>query len=151
MRLAAFSGHWRIGRDIADEAVGTTGRFTGTALFRPASEGLRYREEGVIRLGTNAPLAATREYLWVDAGEDRIELRFTDGRFFHDFDARDATPCAAHDCPPDHYRVCYDFTAWPHWQAEWRVRGPRKDYRLLSVYVPAGQDVEIAASQRQSA
>jgi len=46
-------------------------------------------------------------------------------------------PAAEHDCPPDHYRVRYDFRSWPRWQADWRVRGPRKDYTLGSAYQPA--------------
>jgi hypothetical protein len=62
---------------------------------------------------------------------------FADGRFFHRFDAEDPAPAAAHDCPPDLYRVRYDFRPWPRWQAEWRVTGPRKDYAMVSRYRPA--------------
>ena len=46
-------------------------------------------------------------------------------------------PPPAHDCPPDSYRVRYDFRAWPRWQAEWRVTGPRKDYGIVSRFRPA--------------
>jgi hypothetical protein len=61
---------------------------------------------------------------------------FADGRPFHAFDPGAARPEAAHDCPPDLYRVRYDFSDWPDWQAAWEVRGPRKDYRMVSRYAP---------------
>ena len=57
---------------------------------------------------------------------------YADGRPFHEFDP--ARPRAAHWCDPDDYRVRYDFTRWPLWRAEWEVRGPRKDYLMMTDY-----------------
>jgi hypothetical protein len=57
-----------------------------------------------------------------------------DGRPFHDFDPAD--PVARHLCGADDYAVRYDFADWPCWRAEWTVRGPRKDYRMVSAYAP---------------
>jgi hypothetical protein len=47
-------------------------------------------------------------------------------------------PGAAHECAPDQYRVGYDFRAWPRWMANWRVRGPRKHYRIVSTFTRSG-------------
>ena len=81
-------------------------------------------------------MRATRRYLWKDGGAGTIDVLFDDGRLFHRFDAEDEAPAAEHACPPDTYRVRYDFRRWPRWQAEWRVTGPRKDYGILSRYRP---------------
>ncbi len=130
MRLAAFTGPWAIERDITDLAAGTSAHLTGHAKFAPAPVGLRYHETGTLRLG-ETEMTATRSYHWREAS-GRIEVNFDDGRPFHAFPTDDPTPEARHDCPPDLYRVSYDFTAWPCWQAEWLVRGPRKHYRMLT-------------------
>lgn len=136
MRLAAFAGDWTIEREIEDIRAGTPGRFVGTARFSPVAEGLAYAEEGLISLGGSAGVQAVRRYLWRDGGANAIEVLFEDGRFFHRFYADEDTPAAVHDCPPDQYRVRYDFSRWPRWRAEWRVRGPRKDYAMVSRYRP---------------
>lgn len=136
MRLQAFVGTWDIDRAIDDVRAGQSGRFTGRARFTPAPEGLHYREEGTLTLGDAPPLAASRDYLWRDAGAGGIEVLFGDGRYFHRIAPDAATPGDTHDCPPDLYHVRYDFTGWPRWRAEWRVTGPRKDYAMLSRYQP---------------
>jgi len=145
MRLGAFRGDWRIERQIEDVRAGRTGRFDGTAAFRAAAEGLDYHETGTLRLGEAAPMTATRRYRWVDGGASTIEVRFADGRLFHRFYADEPMPAAVHDCPPDQYRVRYDFRNWPRWRAEWWVRGPRKDYGIASAYRPAGQASGVPA------
>jgi hypothetical protein len=134
MRLDAFEGNWRIDRAIEDIRAGRTGRFTGTARFTRLPEGLAYVEEGTLTLDAAAPLTATRRYLWRDGGASTIEVLFADGTFFHRFYADEARPAAEHACPPDRYRVRYDFARWPRWQAEWRVEGPAKDYAMVSSY-----------------
>lgn len=135
MQLQSFLGEWRLERTIEDARSGTGGTFSGRARFTPAPQGLRYREEGSLRLGAAPPLAAARDYCWREDG-DGICVHFADGRFFHRLRPGDAAPADEHDCPPDLYRVRYDFTAWPVWRAEWIVSGPRKDYRLESRYCP---------------
>jgi hypothetical protein len=135
MRLEAFAGTWVIDREIEDLRAGRSGRFAGRAEFRPVPEGLAYREEGRLELG-GAPMTASRAYLWRDGGAGTIEVCFDDGRLFHRFCADEPAPAAEHDCPPDHYRVRYDFARWPRWRAEWRVYGPRKDYCTVTRFRP---------------
>jgi hypothetical protein len=133
VRLADFEGLWRMERAIEDRHTGQAGWFRGRAVFAPMPDGLAYREEGSLRLGSGPVVAATRAYLWREAGE-AIEVRFGDGRLFHAFACGEAAPAAVHLCPPDRYEVRYDFATWPAWRTQWQVRGPRKDYALESEY-----------------
>ncbi len=130
--LDDFQGAWRIARVIEDARAGTTGHFTGIARFTPDGAGLALVETGTLHLAGQAPIAASRRYLW-RACPDGIAVHFEDGRFFHDI-APGTAPTARHDCPPDLYHVAYDFAAWPEWRATWVVHGPRKDYVLRSRY-----------------
>jgi len=131
--LADFAGSWLLDRRIRDHRGGREGRFLGRAAFVPAGAALAYHEEGLLTLEGQAPLQAERRYLWRAEG-GRIIVDHGDGRPFHGFDP--AAPEARHLCAPDDYAVRYDFARWPLWTAEWTVRGPRKDYTLLSAYVP---------------
>jgi hypothetical protein len=144
MRLDAFRGAWTITRAIEDVRQARIGRLDGRATFTPVPDGLAYREEGQLVLD-GVTYAATRDYLWRDGGAGTIEVLFADGRFFHRFYADEDRPAAVHDCGADQYRVRYDFRRWPRWRAEWRVRGPSKDYGIVSDYRPAGQVGETAA------
>jgi len=121
-------------RAIDDRLAGAEGVFEGEAVFSPVASGLLYREEGLLRLGSGPALTAARSYLWRESG-GRIIVEHADGRPFHDFDATD--PSARHFCDPDDYRVRYDFGRWPHWRADWVVKGPRKDYTMRTDYAPA--------------
>lgn len=126
-RLEDFLGRWTLLRDIR-HADGGTARFEGTADWRRAAAGARCTEEGWLILPDGTRLQAGRVYLW-DAD---LSVRFDDGRFFHAVPAGGGA--ARHWCAPDLYEARYDFTGWPDWSCTWRVRGPRKDYRMLSGY-----------------
>lgn len=131
--LSDFEGGWRLDRRIDDARAGLTGRLEGQAVFRPVQGGLVVTETGRLSYGAAPPLQAERVYLWrAEAGG--IAVAFEDGHPFHWF--APARPEATHDCPPDLYRVRYDFTRWPDWQAVWHVTGPRKDYVMTSRYAP---------------
>ena len=135
MRLNAadFAGEWRVEREIADRLAGQPGRFDGVARFAPVPGGLRYEEEGVLRLGEGAGLTARRAYLW-HFGAAGVEVAFHDGRPFHRFAVGESGAGTDHLCGADLYRVAYDWSAWPDWRAVWEVTGPRKDYRMESRY-----------------
>jgi hypothetical protein len=135
MHLAAFRGSWRIERRITDAAGRGSGRFAGRARFVDAPGGLDYAEEGTLRLDAGGVLTATRRYRWrEEGGATRVE--FEDGRPFHGFPCDALRPGAEHDCPPDRYRVRYDFRRWPVWTAVWTVSGPRKAYMSLTRLTP---------------
>lgn len=136
MQLSDFIGTWTVTRRIDDRRAGAAGSFTGRAVFRPEGTDLAYREEGILRLGAGPGFTASRSYRWRAAGE-AVEVLFEDGRFFHAFTLEAPVAEAGHDCDPDRYEVRYDFRGWPDWRAVWEVRGPRKDYRMDSVYARA--------------
>jgi len=132
-QLPDFAGRWRIGRRIEDRAGGNAARFDGQGVFTPDGGGLDYAETGILHSGGRR-LTATRSDLWrPDPGG--IAVLFADGRPFHVI-GPGPVPDAVHDCPPDLYRVRYDFSVWPVWTATWQVTGPRKDYILRSRYAP---------------
>ncbi len=136
--LSDFAGTWQLTRRILDRRAGVEGHFAGTASLLRDGAGLAYAETGLLTLGSAPPLTAERRYRWAEEAGGRIAVAFADGRPFHSF-APDAgtpagTPTATHHCPPDDYRVSYDFTRWPDWTAQWEVQGPRKDYRMESRY-----------------
>ncbi len=134
MQLSDFIGTWTLTRRIDDRRTGTAGSFTGRAVFRPEGAELAYREEGVLRLGPGPGFTASRAYRW-QAVAGGIAVLFEDGRFFHALALDDAPRAeAGHDCGADRYAVRYDFRDWPDWRAVWEVRGPRKDYRMESLY-----------------
>ncbi|NIZ09837.1 DUF6314 family protein [Pseudooceanicola sp. HF7] len=129
--LKAFEGTWILSRRV-ENALGEDATLSGLARFAPEGAGLRLTERGEMRIGAQS-LQAERSYLWQAAGP-MIAVRFSDGRFFHDFDPLAERPQARHDCAPDLYRVTYDFSAWPDWSSSWKVSGPRKDYLMQTSY-----------------
>ena len=132
--LKDFEGRWRLDRQIKD-ALGADATFSGTALFRRDDDGLVLHEAGRLELKGQGAFEAERRYLWRQDG-GAIAVLFEDGRMFHSFDPVGGVVDADHWCDPDTYKVRYDFTRWPVWQAAWRVTGPRKDYVMQSVYTP---------------
>ncbi|WP_216641230.1 DUF6314 family protein [Oceaniglobus roseus] len=135
LELQDFEGRWSLTRSIDDALTRSVGRLMGTAQLTPMEGGLHYFEDGMLHLPGQRPVPARRAFLW-RAGAQGIDMLFDDGRPFHSFDPGAGLCEALHDCPPDRYRVTYDFRQWPHWSAQWTVRGPRKSYVMRSSYAP---------------
>ena len=131
--LSDFEGAWQIARAVEDFTGGPLVRLDGTARFITGDGGLWLHEVGEMRIGDAAPMQAERRYFW-QANGAQIDTYFDDMRPFHSFDPAQDAPAAHHDCAPDAYDVAYDFGDWPQWQARWRVRGPRKDYQMITRY-----------------
>lgn len=131
--LTDFEGHWQLTREI-EQPGAPLARFDGVACFVAEGAGLAYREEGRLAMPGQAPVRAGRRYLWRAGGGGVIEVAFHDGGPFHRIDMAAPTPSDRHHCGRDVYDVAYDFAAWPVWAVRWRVTGPRKDYRIRSVY-----------------
>lgn len=125
-----FAGRWQMIRIIENVTEGIIGEFWGEARFEPDGTGLTCRENGVLRFrGTD--YHAERASLWRFPGGGRVEVRYEDGRPFHDFIADD--PEAVHECGEDLYRVAYDFER-DAWTSVWEVSGPDKDYQMTTRY-----------------
>jgi hypothetical protein len=84
-------------------------------------------------MGAGPEFEARRAYLWSFEGTG-VVVRFDDETPFHSFTAIGQSDGTVHHCGADTYRVRYDFSHWPRWQATWRVTGPRKDYLSVSDY-----------------
>jgi hypothetical protein len=123
-------------RHIFDLDSQWLGKLEGEASFTHRADGLAYYEQGMLQFGGLTAMQATRRYFWAFPHPDRIDVFFEDGGFFHHFDPTLGRAMASHYCDPDEYEVTYDFRRWPHWRAEWRVEGPQKDYRMVSMYDP---------------
>ena len=133
--MAVFEGRWSIRRDILDLDSEWLGRLQGQAIFvADGTNVLLYREEGRLKFGGLEDVQATRSYRWHFLGGNRIDVRFSDDAAFHGFEFTEGRAEASHYCDPDTYEVAYDFSQLPLWRAEWRVEGPRKDYRMVTIY-----------------
>ncbi|WP_188790522.1 DUF6314 family protein [Salipiger pallidus] len=126
--MAEFIGEWSLEREIS-QADGGQARFEGMAEWRASGGGADYLERGELVMPTGR-FAAERRYRW----ESDLSVWFDDGRFFHQ--VPEAGGETGHWCDPDQYDVSYDFSLWPLWLVRWQVRGPRKDYVMVSRYAP---------------
>lgn len=129
-QLEDFEGRWHMARTIT-HAKGPPGRFTGVATWARAGGAMRYEEEGALKIGDHPPIQAERRYLW----RDDLTVWFEDGRFFHQVPADGGD--TAHWCDPDQYDGFYDFTDWPRFRVRWRVKGPSKEYDMVTEYTRA--------------
>jgi hypothetical protein len=131
--LADFTGRWRVDRQIADHRADRQVVFSGNVDFVPDERGLFCEERGLLNMGQGPLVEALRRYYWRSTLRGRVSVFFEDMRPFHEFTLTpEAT--AEHICKPDLYKVRYDFSRWPKWQAVWTVTGPRKDYVSTSDY-----------------
>ncbi|SFQ26414.1 hypothetical protein SAMN05421853_103114 [Roseivivax halotolerans] len=134
--LFDFEGCWRFRRKILDRTLGQLSQGQGSVNLVRDGEGLIYDEEITLSLPGQKPITGTRRYLWT-AHPRGVEIFFDDGRPFHLMDLSEPQPSDLHDCAPDRYQVIYDLADWPVWGAVWEVRGPRKDYRMDTLFVRA--------------
>jgi hypothetical protein len=130
---ARFAGLWSVTRDIEDLAGGPMSRFRGLVRLTPEPGGLRYAEQGYLRVGAQK-IQAHRVYLWRFDGPSTVRVLFEDGAPFHVFDWSQVESADEHLCGRDLYRVRYSFAA-ESWRAHWRVTGPHKNYAATSQYL----------------
>ena len=134
MQLGDFLGLWRFQREILDPSGDLSATAIGQAEITLQADGsARYDERGTLSLPGQSPMTATRRYVW-RARPGEIDVRFDDDRPFHTIALGTNSPSAQHWCDPDQYEVAYDFSTWPEWSSHWRVKGPRKDYAMLTRY-----------------
>jgi hypothetical protein len=136
--LAAWlGGLWTVRRTINGDtpSPGQEGHFTGTAQFTVTADGvIAWDEQGRLTLGSHTGPA--RRALTLHRGADRWEVRFDDGRPFHDLDLRHGTWAAEHLCGADVYRGTFatDSGDPDHFTVTWHVTGPGRDDTILSDY-----------------
>ncbi|OIJ66708.1 DUF6314 family protein [Streptomyces mangrovisoli] len=137
--LAHLAGSWRVERAVRDLAGGDEGRFEGVTVFAPLPEGgLLHTESGTFTWrGTARPAERTLRFL-PGPTPGTADVRFADGRPFHDLDLGSGRHVATHPCAADLYRGEFTVRDADHWRTVWRVGGPAKDLVLTTDYARAG-------------
>ncbi|MGW2570138.1 DUF6314 family protein [Streptomyces sp. NPDC001537] len=137
--LAHLAGRWHVQRSVRDLASGDEGRFEGTALFSPLPEGgLLHEESGMFSWqGVARPAERTLRFL-PGGSPGTADVRFADGRPFHQLDLTAGHHVADHPCAADLYRGEFTVRDADHWRTVWRVGGPAKDLVLTTDYVREG-------------
>lgn len=132
-------GEWRLSRQLADRAAGTTGQLDGTVSFTLDDGGLLHLESGVLRWAGQDHVPATRQLSWYPASSPwAADICFDDGRPFHHLDLSSGADQPVHDCQPDVYRGEFQLLGPDEWSYQWEVTGPRKDFLLVSQLIRAG-------------
>ncbi|GAA2593076.1 DUF6314 family protein [Streptomyces violaceus] len=136
--LAYLAGRWSVARSVRDLASGAQGEFSGTTVFRPEEAGgLLHHESGTfVWQGVARPAERTLRFL--PGPDGTADVRFADGRPFHDLDLTSGRYVADHPCAADLYRGEFTVRDADHWRTVWRVRGPAKDLVLRTDYAREG-------------
>ncbi|WP_330461789.1 DUF6314 family protein [Streptomyces sp. NBC_00820] len=134
--LAHLAGRWRVTREVRDLAGDDAGRFEGVTDFVPLPDGgLLHEESGTFTWqGVSRPATRTLRFL-PGATPGTADVRFADGRPFHDLDLTTGHCLAGHPCAADFYRGEFTVRDADHWRTVWRVGGPAKDLVLTTDYV----------------
>ncbi|GGY76615.1 hypothetical protein GCM10010300_20600 [Streptomyces olivaceoviridis] len=137
--LAHLTGRWRVERAVRDLASGDEGHFTGTTVFTELDGGgLLHEESGTFTWqGVARPAGRTLRFL-PGPGPGRADVRFADGRPFHELDLTTGRYVAGHPCAADLYRGEFTVRDADHWRTVWRVGGPAKDLVLTTDYAREG-------------
>ncbi|CAL9631240.1 hypothetical protein SUDANB105_06089 [Streptomyces sp. enrichment culture] len=138
--LAFLAGKWEVTRSVRDLAGGDAGEFTGTTVFSPLEGGgLLHHESGTFTWqGVSRPAERTLRFLPGPDGAGTADVRFADGRPFHDLDLTSGHWVTDHPCAADLYRGEFTVRDADHWRTVWRVGGPAKDVILTTDYARVG-------------
>ncbi|MFE9767374.1 DUF6314 family protein [Streptomyces sp. NPDC005808] len=102
--------------------------------------GLRHHESGTfLWQGTSRPAERTLWFL-PGRGPGTADVRFSDGRPFHDLDLTSGRYVADHPCSADLYRGEFTVLDEHRWRTVWRVAGPAKDLVLTTDYTRENTD-----------
>ncbi|MFF5536109.1 DUF6314 family protein [Streptomyces cinerochromogenes] len=134
--LAHLAGRWRVERDVRDLASGAEGHFSGVTVFSALDGGGLLHEESGTFTWQGAARPATRTLRFLPHPvPGRADVRFADGRPFHELDLTTGRYVADHPCAADLYRGEFTVRDADHWRTVWRVGGPAKDLLLTTDYV----------------
>ncbi|TGB13708.1 DUF6314 family protein [Streptomyces sp. MZ04] len=132
--LRYLAGTWQVERTARDLAGDAAGHFSGATAFTWADGGLLHHESGTFTWqGTARPAERTLRFL-PGAAPGTADVRFADGRPFHDLDLRTGRHRTDHPCAQDLYRGEFAVYDEDHWWTRWRVAGPAKDLILTTEY-----------------
>ncbi len=137
--LSALIGDWHVDRRIDDHVLGANGTFTGIARWTRAGDELSYTERGELAFnGHRGP--ASRSLTYRARPDGTADVLFADGRPFYHLDPRSGSWQARHDCGRDVYELSARRLGPGRFEERWRVRGPGKDYEIMTTLVRDGED-----------
>lgn len=137
--LAYLAGRWRVERSVRDLAGGDEGGFEGVTVFGPLDGGGLLHEESGTFTWQGVVRPATRTLCFLPGTTPgTADVRFADGRPFHELDLTTGRYVAEHPCAADLYRGEFTALDADHWRSVWRVGGPAKDLVLTTDYVREG-------------
>ena len=136
--LGYLAGRWSVARSVRDLASGEQGGFSGTTVFVPEEDsgddcGLLHHESGTF-VWQDVARPAERTLRFLPGPGGTADVRFADGRPFHDLDLTSGRHVAGHPCAADLYRGEFTVADADHWRTVWHVRGPAKDLLLRTDY-----------------
>lgn len=125
-----FRGNWLLVRIIENVPRGIIGEVWGEAQFSDDGDGLTCFEQGVMRFQGD-DYHTERTSLWRFPEPGRVEVRYEDGRPFHDFLTRD--PISLRIEEDARYEIVYDFEPGT-WISRWQMLGPGRNYMMTTRY-----------------
>jgi hypothetical protein len=129
---AFLRGDWRLCRRIHDLRLSLRGQFEGRASVTAVTDGLLLTETGSLVFGEHVSDATQRYRIAFDRGGAQVFR--ADGSYFHDLDLSSGWARILHRCGDDLYHGRYRVLDGDRYGVVWRVTGPRKDYRMVSLY-----------------
>ncbi len=133
--LEILLGKWQFTRDIPGHAS-----MKGSAIFqKTAGDQILYREEGELITGDYTS-SFFKEYLFEKApGGFAVYFKETPKKLFHtvilELSAENLWwGNTEHQCLCDHYASTYAFFARGQFSITHQVKGPRKDYKSITLY-----------------
>ena len=131
--LGAFlQGDWHLSRRIYDLRLTLRGRFDGCASVTAMADGLLLNETGRLAFGEHVSDAS--QHFRIAINDEGARIFRADGSTFHDLDLSSGWARILHHCGGDLYRGRYRVLSADRYCVMWRVTGPRKDYRMASLY-----------------
>lgn len=138
-----LEGDWAIRRRFEGNYGGSfsgKGRFTAEELADVPT--YRYDEEGELKDAEGKHFDAKQSYRYsLEAGKLQVQKREDSGWvLMHELDFSDdggmATASHLHLCGQDRYATEYRVDLTGTWEVNYTVAGPKKDYRIHSVFSP---------------
>ncbi|SOD79651.1 hypothetical protein SAMN06272781_6664 [Streptomyces sp. 1222.2] len=131
--LAYLAGSRRVLRSVRDLTSGAEGEFTGRTVFSPRNDGgLLHRETGTF-VWQSVPRPAERTLCFLPGHvPGTADVRFADGRPFHDRDLTSGRWRTDHPCAADPYGGAFEVHDEDRRRTVWRVGGPAKQQLLVT-------------------
>ncbi|MCB0348410.1 MAG: hypothetical protein KDD37_06215 [Bdellovibrionales bacterium] len=126
-------GKWSITREVRDTNGENLVAFSGYLHFYSEGDGYIFLEKGVLKT-LRTEVESSRMYRYKKINDRCVAVLFEDGKPFYSYDL-ESYPLfkVNHLCEPDMYRgsIVFDVNAWT---TDWSVKGPTKDFRILTKY-----------------